>query len=328
MGGTTAKRLISALTVGAKNMLVLSRREQETVVFPKLGIRIEVTRLRGKSVALGIDAPRDVRVLRGELSSSDEGQPGCSGDELAGESAASAALVAGPAAGGPAVAGPAASTQPVDEDDVLAFRQMFFAQEATAEREAQRHREHQLRNRINTLTIALHLLQKNAQRNGGLVDEPLLSDAIDELALLEEALQGSRAIPRLDDIQRLRSLPLALIIDDSTNENELMAGYLRQCGFRVAIALDGRAALRMIQQGALPDVVLLDMNMPGLDGRQTIEAIRGNPRTSGLRVFAVSGEDADDWNVAIGKQGVNRWFRKPIQPDRLVREMTAGLPSC
>ncbi len=276
-------------------MLVLSRREQEAIVFPKLGIRIEVTRLRGKSVALGIEAPRELRVLRGELAS-----------QTAADDSAEA----------------------TNEDNVSAFRDQYFGQTNASEQQTQRQREHQLRNRINTLTIALHLLKKNATRNGGVVDDGLLNDAVAELALIEEALHDSHTAPDWEGVQRKAALPLALIVDDSENENALMAGYLRHCGFRVATALDGQAALRLIEQGTpLPDVVLLDMNMPGLNGRQTIEAIRCNPRTSDLRVFAVSGEAADDCGVAIGPSGVNHWFRKPIRPDQLVQEMVQGLPS-
>ena len=67
------------------------------------------------------------------------------------------------------------------------------------------------------------------------------------------------------------------------------------------------------------------MNMPGLNGRGTIDAIRRNPKTHSLRVFAVSGEDQATSNVPIGSGGVDRWFRKPISPDKLVHEMSHDL---
>jgi carbon storage regulator CsrA len=272
-------------------MLVLSRREQEAVVFPKLGIRIEVTRLRGKAVSLGIHAPESIRVLRGEIVS-EEDETSMSIEE---DAAADASSLQQPAA-----------TPAVDA--------------------AARQREHELRNRINTLTIALHLLQKKATRNDGQIDDSLLSGAIDELALIEEALQDSDVPADLDQVGKKANLPLALIVDDNENENALMAGFLRQCGFRVAIAMDGSAALRLLEQSAkLPDIVLLDMNMPGLNGRGTIEAIRHNPKTCKMKVFAVSGEDQQTCDVPVGSEGVDRWFRKPIRPDRLVQEMTSGL---
>jgi carbon storage regulator CsrA len=264
-------------------MLVLSRREQEAIVFPKLGIRIEITRLKGKAVSLGIEAPESIRVLRGEIVTAE--------DEI----------------------GPIASELLQDAADANG-------------KSASREREHELRNRINTLTIALHLLKKKASRNEGLVDDSLLSGAIDELSLIEEALQDTDTPADLDQVGKKASLPLALIVDDNENENALMAGFLRQFGFRVAIAMDGNAALRLIQQSAkLPDICLLDMNMPGLNGRGTIEAIRHNPKTRDMRVFAVSGEDQSTCDVPVGSEGVDRWFRKPIRPDHLVQEMAKGL---
>ena len=48
-------------------MIVLSRRETERVLFPQLGISIEVCRLQGNQVRLGIDAPKQIRVIRAEL---------------------------------------------------------------------------------------------------------------------------------------------------------------------------------------------------------------------------------------------------------------------
>ncbi len=48
-------------------MLILSRRESEKVLFPTLGITIEVSRIKGKTVRLGIDAPKEIRIIRGEL---------------------------------------------------------------------------------------------------------------------------------------------------------------------------------------------------------------------------------------------------------------------
>jgi carbon storage regulator CsrA len=274
-------------------MLVLSRREQEAIVFPKLGIRIEITRLRGKAVSLGIDAPDAIRVLRGEIATAE--------DEL--------------------------------DDNAVEFAKAF--QEASTDidslpeqKRAAREREHELRNRINTLTIALHLLKKNAARNDGLVDDSLLNGAIDELSLIEETLHDTSTPAGLDQVGKKAALPLALIIDDNENENALMCGFLRSFGFRVAVALDGNAALRLMQQSTkLPDIVLLDMNMPGLNGRGTIEAIRQNPKTREMKVFAVSGEDQATCEVPIGQEGVDRWFRKPIRPDHLVEEMAKGIRS-
>ena len=91
-------------------MLVLSRKKNESIDFPNLGISVEILRVEGKTVRVGVEAPRDIRVLRGELT------------ELAEGSDSAAAL----------------------------------EQSAREER-------HELRNRLNTANLALHLLQKQLE---------------------------------------------------------------------------------------------------------------------------------------------------------------------
>ena len=59
-------------------MLVLSRRSEEQIVFPELGITVEVLRIKGNVVRLGIKAPDSVRILRGELHDNDIGSMGAS----------------------------------------------------------------------------------------------------------------------------------------------------------------------------------------------------------------------------------------------------------
>lgn len=300
-------------------MLVLSRREQESIVFPKLGIRIEVTRIRGKAISLGIEAPESVRVLRGEIATPEDLATELSDADVAANFASGTTAAVRP---------PATSSVTLTAGQAIPAVAEGYEQPAAATQcdAAAREREHELRNRINTLTLALHLIKKKASRADGLVDDGLLSGAIEELALIEEALQDSSAPADLEQVNKKAALPMALIIDDNENENALMAGFLRQFGFRVTVALDGEAALRLLRQSTqMPDIVLLDMNMPGLDGRGTIEAIRNDPKTRGIRVFAVSGEDRESCDVAIGGNGVDRWFQKPIRPDFLVREMARGI---
>lgn len=83
--------------------------------------------------------------------------------------------------------------------------------------------------------------------------------------------------------------PLMLIIDD----NELLRfGYsiaFDRAGFQVVLADSGITGLEMAR-AHIPDIVLLDLNMPGLDGWQTVRALALDPRTAGLGVVAFTGE--------------------------------------
>lgn len=246
-------------------MLILSRREDDKIVFPNLGITIEILRIAGSSVRIGVDAPSNVRVLRHELA------------EKLGE------IVA-----------------------------------AKAESSESAISNHQLRNRLNRATLGLHLLQRQLEVGAQQDADATLDKVLREFQSLDEVLaSGKSSVPR----PRRR----ALLVEDDANESELLAGFLRMSGFDVDTACDGCDALGYLAESKQPDIVLLDMQMPCCDGPTTISAIRENPKFGDLRVFGVSGREPAEVGVTIGPEGVNRWFRKPINPQSLVRQLHRDL---
>lgn len=247
-------------------MLVLSRRENDKIVFPNLGITVEVLRVAGRSVRLGVKAPSQVRVLRHELA----------GDEAEGLDAVAAAVTPG------------------------------------------RLSDHELRNRLNKATLGLSLVQQYLDMGHATAADTELERVLAVFQSLDKELSPALQV---DPRQGHR----ALLVEDDANESELLAGYLRLSGFAVDRACDGSDALEYLAERGQPDIVLLDMQMPRCDGPSTIQAIRTNPSYSGLRVYAVSGQVASDVGVTIGPSGVNRWFRKPLNPQSLVTELRREL---
>jgi carbon storage regulator CsrA len=248
-------------------MLVLSRREDDKIVFPNLGITVEVLRVAGRSVRLGIKAPSHVRVLRHELAN--------------------------------------------DEADTLDSVVSTVAPGG-------RISDHQLRNRLNRATLGLSLIQQYLEKGRAAAADLELEKVLAVFQSLEEDLSPAEQV---DEAPGHR----ALLVEDDANESELLAGFLRLSGFSVDRAFDGSDALEYLAEKGQPDVVLLDMQMPRCDGPTTIQAIRMNPDYSGLRVYAVSGQVADEAGVTIGPSGVNRWFRKPLNPQSLVTELRREL---
>ena len=107
-----------------------------------------------------------------------------------------------------------------------------------------------------------------------------------------------------------------------------MSTLLELSGYAVVVVEDGQEAIEYLKQSfRRPDFVLLDMNMPRMNGPETIDEIRSNPNWRGLKVFAVSGSDQQDLEVVVGPQGVNRWFTKPLDARQLVEEMDRELQS-
>ena len=109
----------------------------------------------------------------------------------------------------------------------------------------------------------------------------------------------------------------ALVVDDEEDVRELVAVVLRHAGLTVTVAPSGVAALEHLDGGLVPDVVVLDVQMPEIDGWDTLAAIRAEPRTSAVPVVlcSVRGQPAD---IERGRAlGCNAYVIKPFAIDDL-----------
>jgi CheY-like chemotaxis protein len=87
--------------------------------------------------------------------------------------------------------------------------------------------------------------------------------------------------------------PLVLVAEDEPEAAELISMILRREGCEVLLASDGATALEMARELPRPDLVLLDLELPVMDGRAFLAAMRADPSLSGIPVCVVSGaEDA------------------------------------
>jgi carbon storage regulator CsrA len=184
---------------------------------------------------------------------------------------------------------------------------------------------HMLRNRLSVTTVGLGLLREQAQ--AGLCDdmERTIAKIEEDVHLLRQGLEIEAAEPPSPPPKRTRNTRKALLVEDEENERELLAAYLRLAGFAVDTAGDGCDALDCLRAGEQPDVVLLDMGLPRCDGATTARAIRRDPACAGLRIFAVSGHSPNEFDLDRGPRGIDRWFEKPLDPARLLRELIQEL---
>ena|GEM_PF-358840 len=260
---------------GGPPMLVLSRGLNDKVVFPTLGITVEILRLVGSKVRLGIDAPREIPVVREEIADR-----------------------------------PARSLLAAPTPDEIAKARLA----------------HGTRNRLHKATLGLRLVQRMLEAGQANDIEPTIFKIFNELKTLEDELAGPSAPPSPEG----QPIPQgkhcrALIVEDDANECQLLASYLRLTGFDVDTAADGLHAMVQLAKRDRPDIVLLDMKMPRFDGTKTVSAIRENPDYRALKIFAVTGTDQSETSVNIGPNGVDRWFRKPVDPEQLVSAIHSEL---
>ena len=108
-----------------------------------------------------------------------------------------------------------------------------------------------------------------------------------------------------------------LVVDDNDDNVRIMSAILLARGFEVRIAHDGKSALDSIEQKR-PDLVLLDILMPGMDGMQVLDHIKGNPRTASIPVIMVTAR-AQDEDVLDGYRfGAEYYVTKPFTSRQLL----------
>lgn len=114
--------------------------------------------------------------------------------------------------------------------------------------------------------------------------------------------------------------PLVLIVDDYQDAREMYAEYLEFSGFRVAQAVNGQEAVD--QALALrPDVILMDLSLPVMDGWEATRRLKGDARTRGIPVVALTGHALDGHSREAQEAGCEAYVTKPCLPDALLREV-------
>jgi two-component system, chemotaxis family, chemotaxis protein CheY len=121
----------------------------------------------------------------------------------------------------------------------------------------------------------------------------------------------------------------ALIVDDSKAIRMILGRILRELGYEVCEAVDGKDALKVIEsEKAAVQLVLADWNMPEMNGLDLIKHLRHNPELASLKVIMVTTETEVDHIVSALEAGANEYVMKPFTKD-IIRgklEMVGILP--
>lgn len=112
------------------------------------------------------------------------------------------------------------------------------------------------------------------------------------------------------------SSPLLLLVDDYADNREMYAQYLSFMGFRVAEAANGLQALE--QAFALvPDLIVMDLSLPGMDGWEATRALKTDPRTRAIPVLALTGNALAGYSQRALAAGCAAFVTKPCLPQEL-----------
>lgn len=148
-----------------------------------------------------------------------------------------------------------------------------------------------------------------AQAKTTLVEvERVLGQAVDE-----EETKDSKGPPRI------------LLVDDDADARLLMRSILEKDGYDVEEAEDGHKAMEVLGKDPDYSLVILDLAMPGLDGRQVLDLIRGSVSTSALPVLVRTGTGSDKLEAELLEAGADDYVEKSVNPERFLARVHAVL---
>ncbi len=104
-----------------------------------------------------------------------------------------------------------------------------------------------------------------------------------------------------------------LVVDDFENTLNIIEYTLKSNGYEVIGALSGKEALQKLQQGAKPDLIITDLNMPGMDGFELIKAIRKMPGHEQTPIFILTTDFSFEKKLRAKELGINAWIQKPYK---------------
>jgi CheY-like chemotaxis protein len=115
-----------------------------------------------------------------------------------------------------------------------------------------------------------------------------------------------------------------LVVDDNPNNLEVMSETLVRAGFQVSVAVDGESAIEQIEYHR-PEIILLDVMMPGIDGYQTCQRIKANPQTSDIPIIFMTALSDVDNKVRGFALGAVDYITKPFQREEVLARVRVQL---
>ena len=117
-----------------------------------------------------------------------------------------------------------------------------------------------------------------------------------------------------------RGQPLVLVVEDYQDAREMYAAYLQFSGFDVAEATNGLEAIEKAQQ-LLPDIILMDLALPRLDGWEATRRLKKDAQTRDIPIVALTGHALPGHAEGAQQAGCDAFVTKPCLPDALVAEI-------
>lgn len=114
-----------------------------------------------------------------------------------------------------------------------------------------------------------------------------------------------------------------LVVDDSKTELFYLKDLLTKNGYQVATAENADQTHAALAAGALPDLILMDVVMPGQNGFQLTRSISKEPKTANIPIIMCTSKNQETDRVWAMRQGARDYVTKPVNPDELLGKIRA-----
>lgn len=118
--------------------------------------------------------------------------------------------------------------------------------------------------------------------------------------------------------------PRVLIIDDDRTLLDLLRVHLTSGGLKIEVAEDAAVAIRTILASP-PDLILLDIQLPYLNGMEVLAALKADPSTQHIPVIVLTAREDEECFVQAKNLGAEGFLNKPVQRDQLINEIFSKL---
>ena len=289
-------------------MLVLSRRESDKILFPTLGITVEVVRISGNAVRLGVDAPKEIRVLRGELEGvpkrSTSANPGNQKSQPTSKSVAKTVTYRN-------------SDHPPYSEFQNSVVEKSFANQTSNSRSDNGIPD--IKKCLDAANLAIFLAQNQLRQQLNDRAEEALENAIQCLEQLELAIihcpSDTQAIVNESRSAYRTAIadPTVVLVESSSSIQQQISQRLDQLGYRVIVFTDATSLVEYLKQHDQPDVVLTRTHEDSFDTNVN-ELV---PKNDGLRIFGVSALKKIDQRISIGNAQIQAWCADASDAHRL-----------
>lgn len=117
-----------------------------------------------------------------------------------------------------------------------------------------------------------------------------------------------------------------LLVEDNELNRDMLARRLARAGFGVEQAVDGTEGIHAARNAA-PDLILLDIRLPDIDGREVARRLKADPATRTIPIIALTASIAEADRAKALESGCDDFDVKPVDMQRLIRKIQALLPS-